>query len=264
MASAAIRTVFVAGASGAIGRVLCGLLIEDGWRVIGSTRSTAAASELRQALPLRQRLQPLGDAFIPVVLDVFDRAALISAVTAAHPDVVIHQLTDLPKTLTRSSLAAALPANARIREEGTANLVEAALRAGARRIVAQSIAFAYAPGAGPRPLTEDAPLDLVNMRAVASLEQQVLGCGPRLEGVVLRYGRLYGPRTWFPDGPPSGYEAPVHVDAAADAARRALTLGRAGAVYNIAEEGDGAVSCRSAREELGWDAGFRAPQEGPW
>jgi nucleoside-diphosphate-sugar epimerase len=85
---------------------------------------------------------------------------------------------------------------------------------------------------------------------VAKLEEQVMGSG--LEAVVLRYGRFYGPRTWF--ARPAG-EAPVHVEAAADAARRALTRGRPG-IYNVAEE-DGAVSCARARAELGWSAAFR-------
>ena len=74
----------------------------------------------------------------------------------------------------------------------------------------------------------------------------------RLTGIVLRYGKLYGPGTGF-DLPPSG--SPLHVDDAADAARRALTLGQAG-IYNIAEE-DGTVSIKKAADALGWVPGFR-------
>jgi nucleoside-diphosphate-sugar epimerase len=181
---------------------------------------------------------------------VYERDALIRAVGRAAPQVVVHQLTDLPKEYSPANIAAARAGNARIREEGTRNLVAAATLAGAKRVVAQSIAFAYAPGA--RPHAEDAPLDPAKVPGVTRLEELVLAC--ELEGVVLRYGRLYGPNTWF--AVPTG-EAPVHVEAAADAARRAATRGRPGA-YNIAED-DGAVSIDKARNELGWSPAFRAP-----
>lgn len=233
--------VFVAGASGAIGRVLCALLAGDGWRVAGTTRSPGMASALRD----------LG--VEPIVVDVYDREALIRAAALAEPQVVVHQLTDLPKEYSPAGIAAARAGNARIREIGTANLVAAAIEAGARRIVAQSIAFAYAPG--PRPHAEDAPLDPARVPGVTRLEELILGCG--LEGIVLRYGRLYGPRTWFSVA--TG-ESPVHVDAAADAARRALTRGAPGA-YNIAED-DGVVSSAKARRELGWSPDFRAAPPG--
>lgn len=231
-------TVFIAGASGAIGRVLCRLLVADGWRVTGATRSPERAADL----------ESLGVA--PVVVDVFDRDGLIEVVRAARPAVVIHQLTDLPKVMDPAAMAAARLRNARIRELGTAHLVEAATLAGTRRIVAQSIAFAYAPG--ERPHIELSALDLANAPSVAILENLVMGCG--LEGIVLRYGRLYGPRTWTAVA--SG-EAPVHVEAAADAARRAVTTGKPG-IYNVAEE-DGTVSSHKARSELGWSPDFRAP-----
>jgi nucleoside-diphosphate-sugar epimerase len=212
-------------------------LIADGWRVIGTTRFPAKAVEL-QALGVE-----------PVVVDVFDREALFQAVGNARPRVVIHQLTDLPKEFSPSTLAAARTRNARIRDIGTANLVAAATAAGVTRLVGQSIAFAYAQG--PRPYSEEAPLDIATAPAVAKLEELILGSP--LEGLVLRYGRLYGPRTWS-EGP-SG-EAPVHVDAAADAARRAAAAGAPG-IYNVAEE-DGTVSSTKARDQLGWSPVFRA------
>jgi nucleoside-diphosphate-sugar epimerase len=148
----------------------------------------------------------------------------------------------------------ALIRNARLREVGTRNLIAAAVAAGAKRVVAQSIAFAYAPG--PLPFLEDAPLNLsdpafgATARAVASMEQQVLSAP--MTGIVLRYGKLYGPGTGF-DHPPAG--GPLHVDEAADAARLAMTRGPSG-IYNIAQE-DGAVSCRKAAGALGWAPGFR-------
>jgi len=236
------RRVFVAGASGAIGRRLCRLLVNEGWSVIGTTRSPEKAPMLLE----------LG--VEPVIVDVFDDARLVDVVRNAEPEVVVHQLTDLPPALDPTKMAEALVRNARLRELGTRNLVAAAVAAGAKRMVAQSLAFVYAPG--PMPYREDAPLCLDDplygetARAVASLEQQVLGAP--LTGIVLRYGKLYGPGTGF-DLPASG--GPVHVDDAADAARRALTRGETGA-YNIAED-DGAVAITKAADALGWVPGFR-------
>ena len=238
------RTIFLAGASGAIGRRLCRLLIEDGWRVFGTTRSQEKVADLRS----------LG--VEPIVVDVFDSQRLRQVMLEARPLIVIHQLTDLPPGLDPAKMAAALPRNARIRDVGTRNLVEAATACGAKRMIAQSIAFAYAPG--PTPFFEDSPLNTaaadnaggVSARGVARLERQVLE-GP-FDGLVLRYGKLYGPGTGF-DTPQAG--GPVHVDAAADAARRAVTRGEAG-IYNVAEE-DGAVSSAKATRILGWDPRFR-------
>lgn len=172
----------------------------------------------------------------------------------ARPEVVIHQLTELPPGLAAGEMAAARVRTARIREMGTRNLIAAALAAGAGRMIAQSVAFAYAPG--PQPYEENAPLNLddpafsVTVAGVASLERQVLEAA--LEGIVLRYGKFYGPGTGFDEAPAGG---PVHVDDAARAARLAIERGERG-IYNIAEE-DGAVSSRKAMAELGWTPGFR-------
>lgn len=239
------RRILVAGASGVIGRKLCRLLIHDGWSVVGTTRSVEKAMMLR------------GIGVEPAIVDVFDEGLLLQIVCKAQPDIVIHQLTELPPALDPAKMAEARVRNARIREIGTHNLVAAAQAAGVKRVVAQSIAFAYAPG--PTPYREDAPLNLddpdfgLTARAVASLERQVLS-GP-FEGIVLRYGKLYGPGTGF-DRPSSG--GPLHVDAAADAARLAVTRGKAG-VYNIAED-DGTVSSNKAVRSLGWNPEFRADE----
>ena len=236
------KKVFVAGAGGAIGRRLCPLLVRDGWSVTGTTRSAEKASALRAM------------GVTPVIVDVFDEKALLDIVCAAQPDVVVHQLTDLPPALDPTKMAEALIRNARLREVGTRHLVAATVAAGARRMVAQSLAFVYAPG--PRPYREDAPLNLddpdfgLSARAVASLEQQVLSAP--FEAIVLRYGKLYGPGTGF-DKPSRG--GPLHVDAAADAARRAVMSGEAG-IYNIAED-DGTVTIDKARAALGWNVDFR-------
>jgi nucleoside-diphosphate-sugar epimerase len=235
--------IFVAGASGVIGRRLCRLLVADGWQVTGTTRSPEKAPALHAV------------GVEPAIVDVFDADALRHTVAAARPEIVIHQLTDLPPGVDPAMMAEARLRNARLRDIGTRNLVAAALAVGVSRMIAQSIAFAYAPG--PQPYTEDSPLNLgapdsagVSARGIVALEQHVLGAP--LEGVILRYGRLYGPGTGVAHPPAGGA---VHVDAAADAARLAATRGSKGA-YNIAEE-DGTVSSRRAAAEFGWEPGFR-------
>ena len=239
------KRVFVAGAAGAIGRVLCRLLVAEGYFVAGTTRSADRVELL------------LGLGVEPVLVDVFDAAALRETVRDARPSVVIHQLTDLPQVRNPEAMSEAFVRNARLREIGTRNLVEASVASGVTRMIAQSIAFAYAPG--PRPYDESSSLNVASpdataatsARGAASLEQQVLSAP--IDGLVLRYGRLYGPGTWFTAPPPLG--TAVHVEAAADAARRAVSHGRPG-IYNVAEE-DGTVSCAKAHRELGWDPGFR-------
>jgi len=236
------QKVFVAGASGAIGRRLCRLLIGKGWTVVGTTRSAEKAPMLREI------------GVEPAVVDVFDEALLVEIVRKAQPDFVIHQLTDLPPGLDPEKLPDALIRNARLREAGTRNLVRAATAAGIKRMIAQSISFVYA--AGPTPYREEMPLCTdhpdwsLTARGAESLEQQVLSAP--FEGIVLRYGKLYGPGTGF-DNPPEG--GPVHVDAAAEAARLAIDRGTPG-IYNVAED-DGTVSIDRARDILGWDPAFR-------
>jgi nucleoside-diphosphate-sugar epimerase len=237
--------IFLAGATGAIGRRLTPLLLDAGHQVAGTTRSAAKAEELRA----------LGAE--PIVVDVFDAAALARAVAGVGPEIVIHQLTDLPKGLEPRLMAEATVRNARVREEGTRNLVEAAIAAGARRLVAQSIAWMYAPG--PEPHGEDDPLDraadgprAATVRGVIALESSVLNARS-LAGVVLRYGQIYGPGTGS-SGPRGA--SPLHVDAAAYAAL--LALDRGTGAFNVAEP-NGYIATDKARTELGWDAGFRLP-----
>ncbi|MBX3003758.1 MAG: NAD(P)H-binding protein [Anaerolineales bacterium] len=244
-ASAEPRRVFVAGASGAVGQPLVRLLVADGWQVVAATRTPAKAALLQQ----------LGAE--PCVVDVFDAAALHTALRQAAPHAVIHQLTDLRGIQEPALRPALLERNAELRIHGTRNLIAAAEAAGVMRMVAQSIAFIYAPGATPHvehdPLSEDASHQ-GTVDAVRQLEQQVLQA--QLTGLVLRYGHFYGPGTGVA-APPSG--GPVHVHAAADAARKALSLGAAG-IYNIAED-DGAVSSHKARQALGWAPEFRIHED---
>jgi uncharacterized protein YbjT (DUF2867 family) len=177
--------IFIAGASGVIGVRLVPLLVAAGHTVAGMTRSPDKAALLRQ----------LGAE--PVVCDVFDAGALTRAVTGLAPGVVIHQLTDLPDDM--AEIGAYGDRNARIRSQGTRNLLAAAAAAGAQRVIAQSISWELPTRAG---------------RAVtAGHERAVLRAG----GVVIRYGQLYGPGTYYEDAAPDPPR--IHVD---DAARQTL------------------------------------------
>ncbi|HET9593276.1 MAG TPA: NAD-dependent epimerase/dehydratase family protein [Solirubrobacterales bacterium] len=178
--------VFLAGASGAIGRQLVPLLVAAGHEVAGTTRSEAKVEMLR------------GLGAEPVVVDVFDAARLREAVVSFGPELVMHQLTDLPQDPAQISTKAA--DNARVRTEGTCNLIAAAQAAEAPRLLAQSIAWRL-PGEAHAPVEEH--------------ERMVLHAG----GVVARYGRFYGPGTYHEEDRP---EPPyVHV---AEAAHRTVEL----------------------------------------
>src|SRR6201990_738813 len=132
--------VFLAGATGVIGRPLVGLLRAAGHTGGGTTGSVVKLAE-------SEKLGATG-----VAVDAFDAEGLKQAVVAAKPDVVIHQLTDLPDVSDPAQMAAAREKNSRLRVEGTRNLMAAAKAAHVRRVVAQSIAFVYAPG--PKPYRE--------------------------------------------------------------------------------------------------------------
>src|SRR3984893_6821538 len=207
--------VFLAGAGGAIGRRLVPLLLRAGHEVTGTTRSAATASELARA------------GVVPAVLDVFDPPALMMAVGAAQPAVIIHQLTDLPRQFDEARIAASYANNARIRTEGTRNLVAAAQAAAGGRFLVQSIALCLSPGGEPHPETD--PLNLadparaVTVKGAADMEQQVL-TAPGIEAIVLRYGLLYGPGTWSQT--PARKPA-LHVAAAAPAPLVAVSRGAA-------------------------------------
>jgi nucleoside-diphosphate-sugar epimerase len=234
--------VFVAGATGVIGQPLLKLLRQAGHSVTGTTRSASK-------LAMIEAIGAHG-----VVADALDAQALHRAVVEAKPDTLIHQLTDLPDVSDPSQMAAVREKNSRLRIEGTRNLMAAAKAAGVPRVVAQSIAFVYAPGAKPH--REDDPLDSseaqkVTIAGVKALEDAVLNT-PGIDGIVLRYGRLYGPGTWF-DKP--GSAGALTCAAAAHAALLALTRGAPG-LYNIAED-DGEFAIDKARRELGFDPNFR-------
>lgn len=240
--------IFLAGASGAVGKRLVPLLHQAGYQVAGMTRDPAKA----------ELLGGLGAE--PIVADIYDAPTFTAQLRAFAPAIVIHQLTALPLRLDPARMPQATLDNARIREEGTANLISAALVAGASRMIAQSLAWAYAPRDNnrPTPHNEDDPLDTtaegpraISMRGVRSLERQVLTT-PGIRGTVLRYGHLYGPGTGFDA---AHNFAPLHVDAAAHAALLAVQHNAEGA-FNIAEPND-YVSSAKAERVLGWRPDFR-------
>jgi nucleoside-diphosphate-sugar epimerase len=236
--------VFVAGASGAIGRRLVPSLVEAGHDVTGMTRSADKAESLR------------GAGADPTVCDALDAEAVRDAVAAAKPEVVVHELTAIPPAFNPRRMAEEFAPTNRLRSDGTRHLVDAAAAAGARRIVAQSIAFAYAPTDG-WVKTEDDELFLdapeafrSTFEAVHALESAVLRADD-LEGVVLRYGFFYGAGTpYAPDGfvaeqvrrrrfpvggRGTGHFSFIHLDDAARATVAAVEGGPPGA-YNVVDD----------------------------
>jgi len=238
--------IFLAGATGVVGRRLVPLLVNAGYEVHGTTRSREKAHELT-ALGAK-----------PWIVNVFDAGRLAAVLQVIRPSAVVHQLTDLPARLAPANMAEAIVRNAYVRTAGTRNLVAAALSADCHYMVAQSIAWAYAPGAKPYDETQDLDLEAegdraVTVRGVEALETAVLST-PGMRGAVLRYGHLYGPGTGHsvPQGP-----TPLHVDAAASAALLVLRK-RAEGPYNLSERSDTVSVTRAVG--LGW---FPAAPERP-
>jgi nucleoside-diphosphate-sugar epimerase len=234
--------VFVAGGTGAIGRPLVDRLLAAGHEVTAMTRFEERAEAVRKA------------GAEGVVCDVFDAGRVAEVVAAARPEVVVNQLTDIPPRLDPRKFEEQMGGLNRIRTEGYRNLVSAAQDAGARRLVAQSIAFVYAPGEGPA--TEDDPLwldspepFLTTLKATAEGERTVLESG--LEALVLRYGWFYGPGTQYAAdgattemirkrrypivGDGEGVSSFIHVDDAADATVSAVGSGAAG-ILNVVDD----------------------------
>jgi nucleoside-diphosphate-sugar epimerase len=237
--------VFVAGATGAIGRPLVRQLVDAGHEVTGMTRSAERGHAI-EALGARV-----------AVADAFDRDRVMAAVAAAQPEVVVHQLTDLPRSgINLRKLDESYRGNDRVRREATPHLIDAARAAGARRVVAQSIAFLYAPvGDGVKdeddPAWLDAPPPLHRgIGTVVGVERAVTNA-EGLEGVVLRYGFFYGPGTYFAAdgataaevrkrrypvvGSGSGVFSFIHVEDAAGATVAALDRGASG-IYNVTDD----------------------------
>jgi nucleoside-diphosphate-sugar epimerase len=255
--------IFVAGATGAVGRRLVPLLVANGHEVIGTTRSAAKAAELRAA------------GAQPAVVDVLDPAAVEQAVRAARPDVIVHQATALAGVTNLRKLDAEFELTNRLRTAGTDNLLAAARRAGVRRLVAQSFTgWPYARVGGPVK-SEDDPLDpdpprparrthaairyletaVTSAASAASADGGDGGDGPA--GLVLRYGGFYGPGTSlsadgsviamirkrrFPIvGKGSGIWSFIHIDDVASATAIAVERGDPG-VYNVVDDEPAPVS----------------------
>jgi nucleoside-diphosphate-sugar epimerase len=237
--------IFLAGASGALGRRLVPLLIGRGHGVTGTTRSGKKAAEIR------------GMGAEAVVLDALDRAAVRRAVTAARPEVVVHELTALAEMRSLRNFDDALAATNRLRTEGLDYLLEAARESGARRFVAQSYSGWPNERTGAPVKTEEDPLDAnppqsmsKTIAAIRRLEATVNGATD-LDGVVLRYGAFYGPGTGigaggamleavlkrqFPVvGGGTGIWSFIHIDDAASATAAAIE-GGPGGIYNIVDD----------------------------
>jgi nucleoside-diphosphate-sugar epimerase len=184
--------VFVAGATGAIGRPLVAALVAARHNVVGMTSSDAG----RRALVERGAEA--------CVVDAFDADAVTAAMLKIRPDAVIEELTSLPKRYTPEDMRAAAPHDRRLRLEAGANVHNAARAAGAKRYIVQSTGFFYAPAAGLA--TEQDPLAVeatpgvaANVDTYMKIEARVLGCED-LSGVALRYGFFYGPGTYHDPG----------------------------------------------------------------
>jgi nucleoside-diphosphate-sugar epimerase len=235
--------VFVAGATGAIGRHIVPRLVAAGHEVHGMTRHEAKQSMLREM------------GAVPVVADALDPDQVAEAVGKARPDVIVHQLTALAGAGMRGLKRRAAITN-RLRTEGTDHLLSAGQAAGVRRFVAQSIAALYARTGGPVKSEED-PLDLAapgklreGVDAIRHLEQAVLDA-KWTEGIALRYGAFYGPGTGmgpggdifelirkrrFPlIGDGGGIWSFIHIGDAAEATLAAVEHGSRG-IYNVVDD----------------------------
>ena len=191
--------IFLAGATGLIGVRLLRLMLAEGHAVAAMTRTQRKIEALRVG------------GVTPVLCDLFDPQSLTAVVKEFQPDVVVHQVTDLPDEI--DQLADFLPGNNRVRSEGTRNLLAAAQAAKASRFLAQSIAWRSGPGTGP---------------VIDAHENAVIAAG----GTVLRYGMFYGPGTYFENDPPPAPR--IHVD---DAARRTMPfLGGPRGIFTLTDD----------------------------
>jgi nucleoside-diphosphate-sugar epimerase len=243
--------IFLAGATGAIGRRLVPLLVSGGHQVIGATRTKGKVDGLRAA------------GAEPVVVDALDRDAVMQAIGSARPDAIVHQMTALAKLRSLKNFDREFALTNRLRTEGTRNLMAAARAMGVRRFVAQSYTGWPNIRQGGRVKTEDDPLDpnpppaaRQTFDAIRQLEATVSGASG-MTGIVLRYGSFYGPGTSIaPDGDigqmvrqrkfpivgdGGGVWSFTHIDDAATATVLAIERGPSG-IYNIVDDEPAEVS----------------------
>jgi len=264
--------VFVAGATGAIGKQLVPMLVERGHEVTGMTR-TPAKADLIRSLGAR-----------PVVADALDREAVSQAVAEAQPEAVIHQLTAIDAGSMSRSLDKAFTLTNRLRTEGTDHLLAAARAVGARRFIAQSFAGWPFERTGGPVKTEEDPLQASPPKSVAQtlgairyVEETVTGADG-IEGLALRYGGLYGPGTSLglnPDGEQiemirkrrfpvvgdgAGIWSLVHIQDAASATAAAVERGEPG-LYNVVD--DEPVPVSVLLPELAKTIGAKPPRHLP-
>jgi 2-alkyl-3-oxoalkanoate reductase len=262
--------IFVAGATGAVGRHLVPILVAGGHSVTGLTHRPAKAAAVRA----------LGAE--PVVADGLDSEAIKAAVAAAKPDVIVHEMTDLKDASDLRAFDKTFAISNRLRTEGTDHLLTAARDVGVTRFIAQSFCgWPYARAGDPvksetDPLDPDPPEEFRRtLDAIRYLERTVTGSASP-EGIVLRYGAFYGPDTGLFDGPfvaqLRGRRAPVlgdggawwsfvHIEDAAQATALAIERGRAGNIYNIVDDEPAPVSTwlPALAETLGARKPFRIP-----
>ena len=264
--------VFVAGATGAIGKQLVPMLVEGGHEVTGMTR-TAAKTDLISSLGAR-----------PAVADALDPEAVAQAVAESEPEVVIHELTAIDLSSFSRSIDKQFAETNRLRTEGIDHLLAAAKATGARRFIAQSFAgWPYKRVGGPVKSEED-PLDdnppkpvRETLGAIRHLESAVTGA-EGIEGIALRYGGFYGPGTSLALDPPgeqtqmvrkrrfpivgngAGVWSLVHIRDAAAATFAAIDQGEPG-VYNVVDDDPAPVAV--FLPELAKDIGAKPPRHVP-
>jgi nucleoside-diphosphate-sugar epimerase len=245
--------VFVAGATGALGRPLVGQLVERGHEVTGMTRSESKAELVRE----------LGAK--PAVADALDPDAVARAVAEAEPDVIVHQMTSIEPSFNPRRMEQAFAMTNRLRTEGTDHLLAAGRAVGVKRFVAQSFApWPYARTGG-MVKSEDDPLDSTpppevrtTLDAIKYLEQAVTGAD-WTEGIALRYGGFYGPGTSIGLDPPgeqiemiqkrkfplagkgTGVWSFIHIEDAASATVEAVEHGTRG-IYNVVDDEPAPIS----------------------
>lgn len=237
--------VFVAGATGAVGRELVPQLIAAGHSVAGLTRSKAKAEAIKRA------------GAMPVIADVFDAPAIRKAFVSFQPEIVIHEMTGLDGMTDLAHFDRTFAATNRLRTEGTDLLLLASREVGVRRFIAQSYCgWTFARGGGAiksenEALDPDPPSEMRRtLDAIQHLERAVTGSASP-EGIVLRYGSFYGPGTGMLEpvmidlvrrrrmpllGDGGGWWSFLHVDDAASAAVAAIDRGRTGQIYNIVDD----------------------------